>query len=176
MNPTNRLACLLLLALPLVLSACGSPAQDPMGLEAVELLDLLEGTPQHLNPDKYTEVEIGSFRVIQSSSEDSQPLYISFHLIGIVPAGEQTAIVGELALYEQRLRDAVITHIQRMDREQLAEPSLGYVKSETVVVINRLLQRRALRDVVFSDFCLGYEWPPESGGSEKKEKKPSGHH
>ena len=56
--------------------------------------------------------------------------------------------------YAQRMRDAVISAVQRSDLEQLRDPSLGWLKAELLTTINRSLQMRILRDIVFTDFSF----------------------
>jgi flagellar basal body-associated protein FliL len=56
--------------------------------------------------------------------------------------------------YAQRVRDAVISAVQRSDLDQLRDPSLGWLKAELLATINQSLQMRILRDIVFTEFSF----------------------
>ena len=158
----------------LALTSCGTKAIDPAALEARELLDLLDGRNERMALDKYSEVVVGSFRMTLPPQEDEQDLRVSFRLVAIVPESQKLTFEAELPEYEQRIRDAAIELVGRTDPEQLAEPSLSYLKEEMVATINRILQKRMVRDVAFSSFSLGYQWPKEEAAPAKP--KPSGGH
>jgi hypothetical protein len=158
----------------LAFASCGTKAIDPAALEARELLDLLDGRNERVALDKYAEVDIGSFKMTLPPKEDEQDLRVSFHLVAIVPESQKIPFETELPHYEKRIRDAAIELVGRTDPEQLAEPSLSHLKEEMVATINRILQKRLIRDVAFSSFSLGYQWTKEEAAPAKP--KPSGHH
>lgn len=161
----------------LALASCGTQARNPTAMEAVELLDLLDGRNERLDLDEYAEVEIGTFKMTLppgTKGEDKDPLRVKFRLIAIVPEGQKLNFETELPKYDKRIRDAVISLVCRTDHEQLAEPSLSYLKAEVVTTINRILQKRLLRDAAFSSFSLGHQWPKDEEAPPKP--KPSGHH
>jgi Flagellar basal body-associated protein FliL len=158
----------------MALASCGTKGTSPVALEARELLDLLDGRHERLDLDKYIEVDIGSFRMTLPIREDEQPLRVSFRLVAIVPESQKASFEAELPKYDKRIRDAVIGLVARTDHEQLAEPSLEYLKTEMVATINRILQKRLVRDAAFSSFSLGYQWTKEAEAPAKP--KPSGHH
>ena len=159
--------------------SCGTQARNPTAMEAGELLDLLDGRNERLDLDKYAEVEIGTFKMTLPASslpadEEKAPLRVKFRLIAIVPEGQKLNFETELPKYDKRIRDAVISLVGRTDHDQLAEPSLSYLKSEVVTTINRILQKRLLRDAAFSSFSLGHQWPKDEEAPPKP--KPSGGH
>ena len=158
----------------LLLASCGSQGRNPAALDAIELLDLLDGKEQRLDLDKYGEVEVGSFKITLAAREDERALKVKFRLYAVIPESQKASFAIEFPKYEKRIRDAVISLVQRTDQEQLAEPSLNYLKAEIVATINRILQKRVARDAVFSSFSLGYQWPREEEESERP--KPSAHH
>lgn len=158
----------------LACASCGTKAIDPAALEARELLDLLDGRNERVALDKYAEVDIGSFKMTLPPKEDEQDLRVSFRLVAIVPESQKISFEAELPHYEKRIRDAAIELVGRTDPEQLAEPSLSHLKEAMVATINRILQKRLLRDVAFSSFSLGYQWTKEDAAPAKP--KPSGHH
>jgi len=158
----------------LSLASCSSKATNPAALEARELLDLLDGREGRLDLDKYAEVNIGSFRVALPSKEDEPALKVSFKLVAIVPESKKAHFEEELPKYEQRIREAAIALVSRTDSEQLAEPSLDYLKGEMAATLNRILQKRIVRDTAFSSFSLGYQWTREEDAPAKP--KSGGHH
>jgi hypothetical protein len=121
--------------------------------DAHELLDLLEIGGQH-DPSRFVEVEIGTFRVTHRLADDQETMLVKFRLFGIVPESKQEQLHEELPRFEKRIRDAVISLVQKTEAEQLAEPGLRWLKAELVAAINRVVQDRALSDVAFSDFSL----------------------
>ena len=162
----------------LAFASCGTQARNPTAMEAGELLDLLDGRNERLDLDKYAEVEIGTFKMTlpgaSPTEEERTPLRVKFKLIAIVPEGQKVNFEAELPKYEKRIRDAVISLVGRTDQDQLAEPSLSYLKSEVVTTINRILQKRLLRDAAFSSFSLGHQWPKDEEVPPKP--KSGGHH
>jgi hypothetical protein len=143
-------------------------------LDAIELLDLLDGKQQRLDLDKYGEVEVGTFKVTLAARESEEALKVKFRLYAVIPESQKASFGTEFPKYEKRIRDAIISLVQRTDQEQLAEPSLNYLKAEIVATINRILQKRVARDAVFSSYSLGYQWPRDEEAPEKP--APSGHH
>ena len=59
-----------------------------------------------------------------------------------------------LLTHLQRVRDRVMVATSRCEIDQLTDPSLGWLKSELITSINRIIQSPLLRDVVFADFSL----------------------
>lgn len=161
----------------LVFASCGTQVKNPTAMEAAELLDLLDGRNERLDLNEYAEVEIGTFKMTLpkgNQQEENAPLRVKFRLIAIVPEGQKLTFETELPKYDKRIRDAVISLVGRTDHEQLAEPSLRYLKAEVVTTINRILQKRLLRDAAFSSFSLGHQWPKDDEAPAKP--KASGHH
>lgn len=172
--PAWKLGMLALVAVSF--ASCGTKATDPTALEARELLDLLDGRRERLDPEKYGEVDIGSFRMTLPPKDEEQALRVGFRLVAIVPEGQKASFAEELPKYEQRIRDAAIALVGRTDQEQLADPGLEYLKLEMTATINRILQQRLVRDVAFSSFSLGYQWPREEEAPAKPKSGGHGHH
>jgi hypothetical protein len=78
--------------------------------------------------------------------------------------------------FEKRVRDAIISLVQRTETEHLSDPSLTLFKEEVAATVNRVLQERLLVDVAFSDFSTDHEpgipWSMPAG----EVKPPSGGH
>ena len=126
---------------------------SPAAVNARELLDLLEVGSQQ-DPSRFVEVEIGTFKVTHKHGDAKGTMLLKFRLFGIVPETKQEHLGEEMPKFEKRIRDAVISLVQKTDIEQLAEPGLKWLKAELVATINRVVQDRALQDVVFSDFSM----------------------
>lgn len=130
-----------------------SSSSHATAADAAELLELLEvGGSQ--DPSRFSEVEIGTFRVTHKLTDEKTSLVVKFRLVGIVAESKEERLHEELPKYEKRIRDAVISLVQRIEAEQLAEPELKWLKAELVAAINRVVQDRALSGVAFSDFSL----------------------
>lgn len=134
-------------------SGHGSKQAASHNSETAELLDLLEDGG-HQDPSRYVEVEIGTFRVTHKLADEGEPLVVKFRLFGVVSESKQEHLHTELARFDKRIRDAVISLVQKTEAEQLAEPGLKWLKAELVSAINRVVQDRALADIAFSDFSL----------------------
>ncbi|MBC7856081.1 MAG: flagellar basal body-associated FliL family protein, partial [Pirellulaceae bacterium] len=161
----------------LAFASCGgAQATNPAALEANELLDLLDGRKNGLDLETYAEVDIGSFRMTLAPQGEERALRVSFRLVAIVPDSQKASFEAELPRYEKRIRDAAIALVGSTDHEQLAEPSLDYLKGEMVTTINRILQKRLVRDAAFSSFSLGHQWPKEDAPPAKPKPKAGGHH
>lgn len=126
----------------------GNPATD-----ASDLLDLLEAGGQH-DPSRFVEIDLGTFRVTHKLADEQHAVLVKFRLFGIVSENKQEHLHEELPKFDKRIRDAVISLVQKTEAEQLAEPSLKWLKAELVAAINRVVQDRALSDVAFSDFSM----------------------
>lgn len=134
------------------MAGCGSPAAQNTAMAPAELLDLLEEQQRRHDPKHYVELPLGKFRVSHATSDGY--LMASFELFAVLPEDAQEEFTASLPAYEKRIRDSVIGLVQRVETEQLADPGLAYLKSEMVIAINRVLQKRLLKDVAFSTFSL----------------------
>jgi hypothetical protein len=137
------------------LAGCGHGDAQGGDLQTNELLELLEEQEMRHDSHSFAEVDLGKFKVTHAlKGDDGQHLQVRFHLVGILPEQRHAKLTGVLPHYENRMRDAVIHLVQQTDAEQLTDPGLAYFRSEVVAAINRVLQERLLKDVVFSDFSV----------------------
>jgi flagellar basal body-associated protein FliL len=113
----------------------------------------LEVGGQH-DASRFVEMEIGSFRITHRLVAEQHTMMVKFRLFGIVPENKEERLHEELARFDKRIRDAVISLVQKTEVEQLAEPGLKWLKAELVAAINRVVQDRALQGVAFSDFSM----------------------
>jgi hypothetical protein len=81
-------------------------------------------------------------------------LIIRFHLYGVVADGHLEEFSKLLETRGERVRSQVREAVQSSEREQLDDPTLGWLKSELIQSINQSLQAPILRDAVFGDFAL----------------------
>ena len=125
------------------------------------------------------EIDLGRFRVTHAvGNADDLLLLVDFKLVGIVSSQKQPALEAKLPQFSNRLRDTVISLLQRTDTEHLTDPSLAYLRAELIAGINRLLQERLVRDVAFSDFSVhdAHQAPfPTTATSDEAKPKKSGH-
>jgi len=153
-----------------LVAGCSHSSKSAAELDANELLALFQQR-QHAGSKDLIEADLGRFRVTHSLEGDGQ-LHVQFHLIGVIPQERKERLAQVLPPFEKRVRDAVISLVQRTESEHLTDASLAFFKEEVASTINRVLQERLLVDVVFSDFSTdreaGTQW------SATTETKPSG--
>ncbi|WP_425617337.1 flagellar basal body-associated FliL family protein [Anatilimnocola sp. NA78] len=150
-----RFNLLLVLGLFLAgLAGCGSPAPSAAGLDVPELLELLEDEQLKQNPQAFTEVDLGKFKVSRMLPGDEGQLLVRFHLIGIVAETKQEDFQGELPKYETRIRDSILSLVQRAEPEHLADPAMSFIKTEIMATINDKMHNRLLKSVAFSDLSI----------------------
>jgi flagellar basal body-associated protein FliL len=158
-------------------TGCSKPAKTTAELDASELLALLQDR-QKADAHNFVETDLGRFRVTHKQSDSEDPLYVQFHLFGIVPKDREAKLAQLWHKYERRTRDAIISLVQRSEIDQLCDPSLGLLKEEVASAINQVLRQRLVIDVAFSDYSTdreaGMPWsiPP---GAEAKQPKSGGH-
>jgi hypothetical protein len=153
----SALRVALWIGLPIALCAlpgCGAAPQQVAGLDVPELMELLEDEHLKRNPQAFSEVDLGKFKVSRMLPADDGQLLVKFHLIGVVPETKQADFEGELPKYETRVRDAVLSLVQRAEPEHLADPALNYLKSEILKAINDQMHGRLLKSVAFSDLSI----------------------
>jgi hypothetical protein len=158
-------------------TGCSTPAKTAAELDASDLLALLQDR-QKADAHNFIETDLGRFRVTHKQSDAEDPLYVQFHLYGIVPKDRQAKFSQQWPKFERRTRDAVISLVQRCEVDQLCDPSLALLKEEVSSAINQVLHQRLVIDVAFSDYSTdleaGMPWsiPP---GAEAKPPKSGGH-
>jgi hypothetical protein len=155
--PAMMTRCLIVTSLGmLILSACGcgSAPVQVAGMDVPEIMELLEEEQLKKNPHAFAEVDLGKFKVTQMLPKEEGQLIIRFHLIGIVPESKQAEFTDLMPKYETRLRDAILSLVQRAEPEHLSDPGLSYLKSEMLTIINNQMQTRHLKSVVFSDLSI----------------------
>jgi hypothetical protein len=173
MRAISITACWLLAGAACLVAGCGeTKAKSVAELDASELLALIQGE-QPGEARNLVEADLGRFRISHSVT-DGQVL-VQFHLIGLISPQKQTHLAELLPRYDKRLRDAVISLVQRMETDHLLDPSLAFFKTEIVAAVNRVLQEQVLRDVAFSDFSLDQAATPWSAPEGAAKPKEGGH-
>jgi hypothetical protein len=135
-------------------AGCGSAPQQVAGLDVPELMELLEDERLKRNPHAFTEIDLGKFKVSRMLPGDEGQLLVRFHLIGIVPEAKQTAFEEGMPKYETRVRDAILSLVQRAEPEHLADPGMNYLKAEILKSIQDQTHSRILKSVAFSDLSI----------------------
>jgi hypothetical protein len=137
------------------------------------LLALLQDR-QKADAHNYVETDLGRFRVTHKQSDSEDPLYVQFHLFGIVPKDREAKLAQQWQKFERRSRDAVISLVQRCEVDQLCDPGLALLKEEVASAINQVLRQRLVIDVAFSDYSTdreaGMPWSVAPGGAPKESK------
>ncbi len=148
---------LLLAALAAVVAGCGAKeeaAHNPEALEAIALLDLLDKDHKQQDATSFVEVDLGKFRISHALPDIDGTLLVQFNLYGVLTESKKAQIEPNLPAIEKRVRDAVISVVQKAEVEQLGDPGLTYIKAELVTSLNRVMQGRILKGVVFSEFSI----------------------
>ena len=151
-RPFWLLALLACGCLPLA-SCGGSAAKHPAEMGAFELLEMLDRDNPRETAKSFAEIEIGKFQVIRADA-DGEPMMLEFRLFAVTPDAQKEKLTEEFAQYDKRIRDAVIGLIQKTDPDQMAEPSLAYLRGEIVAALNRVMHGKVVREVVFSDYTF----------------------
>ncbi len=133
---------------------CGSAPVQVAGMDVPEIMELLEDEQLKRNPQAFVEVDLGKYKVTQMLPKEEGQLVVRFHLIGIVPESKQSEFTDSMPKYETRLRDSILSLVQRAEPEHLSDPGLSYLKSEMLTVINNQMHTRHLKSVAFSDLSI----------------------
>jgi len=171
----SHLFAALAIALCLLAGCGGKTTKSAAEMDASELLALFQER-QHVDAKNFVEADLGRFRVNHKLPADVGQLFVQFHLFGVLPQERQPRLAELWPKFEKRVRDAIISLMQRTETEHLCDPSLTFLKEEVAATVNRVLQERLLIDVAFSDFSTdreaGMPWsvpagevkPPSGGG------------
>lgn len=149
--------CLLFLGLTVavcLVAGCGSAPVQVAGMDVPEIMELLEDEQLKRNPQAFSEVDLGKFKVTQMLPNEEGQLVIRFHLIGVVPESKQTEFTESMPKYETRLRDSILSLVQRAEPEHLSDPAMSYLKSEMLTIINHQMHTRHLKSVAFSELSI----------------------
>jgi hypothetical protein len=138
----------------LAVTGCGSAPVQVAGMDVPELMELLEDEQMKKNPHAYAEVDLGKFKVTRMLPADEGQLVVRFHLIGVVPEAKQEDFTGGMPKYETRVRDSILSLVQKAEPEHLSDPALSFLKAEMLATINEQMHTRHLKSVVFSDLSI----------------------
>lgn len=99
------------------------------------------------------EVEIGSFSVTNSRATDGSIWHIGFNLYAVVPrAKQQEFIHAANDVHKARVRQAVVQVARSSNLDDLSDPGLNTIKRLLKEVINKVLQKSYITEVVISEF------------------------
>jgi flagellar basal body-associated protein FliL len=138
----------------LSLAGCGSAPVQVAGMDVPELMELLEDEQMKKNPHAYVEIDLGEFKVTRMLPADEGQLVVRFHLIGVVPETKQQDFTESMPKYETRVRDSILSLVQKAEPEHLSDPAMSYLKAEMLTTINEKMHTRHLKSVVFSDLSI----------------------
>lgn len=131
---------------------CSAGNDDDAMLDTESLLARYEQDRRRQDPLHYSEKDLGEFLVTQRHEPDIY--YVRFHLFGVIPDQKLSKFDAAHTSHQERVRSAVLSTVQKSNLHQLTDPTLSWLKAELITQINRNLQARLLRDVVFTDFSL----------------------
>lgn len=159
---------------PAVLIGCASRGKSVTELDASQLLELIQ-EQQPGDERSYGELDLGRFRITHALASEGQVL-VQFHLFALLPPQQQAKLEERLPKYDKRIRDAVISLVQRTETEHLTDASLAFFKTELVGSINEVVQDRLVADVAFSDYSIDPTGTGAAWSTPAAEVKPAGGH
>lgn len=136
------------------IQGCSSHASSGSPIEASELLELLQEDLNRHDPQAFSEVDLGEFRVTRTVADEQGTLVIKFRLYGVLPGDKTKEFEEKTSRYGKRMRDIVLGIVQRSDMNDLTAPRMGVLKSQLTRSINEMIRSRSLRDVVFSELTM----------------------
>ena len=143
----------LLLLLPLVpFAGCGQEVSSDLS-DPQELLARYDHDRRRHDPRQFVEVELGEYFVTRRQP-DNNIYTIRCKLFAVVPRDKQPELEEALTTRRTAMRDAILGTIRSTEFEHLTEPTLSWVKSEMIPIVNRSLKTRVLRDIVFADYSF----------------------
>jgi hypothetical protein len=122
--------------------------------EYEELLTMITSKDKKHDPRHFKEIELGVFKVTHPGIDGETFLIVRFHIFGVLPEQDQLAFDRALEGRQQRMRDAVLSVMQKARVEHLLDPSLDYVKADLIAAVNRVLEASLVRDIAFSNFSI----------------------
>lgn len=159
-------------------TGCSKPSKSAVEFDASELLALLQDRKK-ADARNFVERDFGRFRITHKQSNHDDPLYVQFHLYGILPKEREAKFSQLWPQFEMRARDAIISLVQRSEVDHLCDPSLAMLKEEVSAAINQVLHQRLVIDVAFSDYSTdletGMPWSIPPGAEAKSAPAGGGH-
>lgn len=138
--------------LTVTLAGCGTASSQDQMIDPLNLIeDYDPATPRH-HPTNLSEVDLGEYYITVPIENSFDMLSIRFRVHAVVPKAKLEAITKSVVEKENRVKDQLMTVVQRIDHQELADPSMTWLKAEMIPVLNRELRSEDIRDVVFSDF------------------------
>ncbi len=147
----TTLAALLLSTVIGLSGGCGGSGADTV-MDAGALLERYEKDRRRHDPLHFSEVDLGEFTVSQRDS--AAIFHTRFHLYAVVPDSLVDQFNEALKTHAERVRSKVRESTQRCDVDKIDDPSLGWLKSDLITSINRIVRAPMVRDVVFAEFTF----------------------
>ncbi len=140
------------LAVAVLATGCGGGAAT--NFDEAALLDEYNVQGRRHDPVEFVEVDMGDFFITRRLPDTKDMLYVSCHLYAVTPQEESGFVEFTLMERKTRMRDTVMSVVQKAEIDALTEPSLTWIKSEMIPEVNRTLRTRSVRDIVFSTYSL----------------------
>ncbi len=151
------LLVLLSLALGILLSSllgCGGKSSEAQQIEDPgKLLENYDRSRRRHDPIRFEEVDLGEFFTTKFIAGKGS-YAVSFHLYAVVDRKHRSELIAAKQKREKRMRDAIFTTLAKTELDYFREPTLAWIRSELMTAINRSLQTRVVRDLVFGEFSF----------------------
>jgi flagellar basal body-associated protein FliL len=125
--------------------------------ELAELLKLIESKDKKHDPEKFTELELGKFKLTRGNETSNRLINVAFHLYAIIDESHLEEVSLKLPGREQRLRDIILSTMHEATEDELNEASMPILKQRLVIEINRVLEVVEIRDIAFSEFSTRFQ-------------------
>ena len=136
------------------LVGCSGETTEAQQIEdPAKLLESYDNSRRRHDPIRFEEVDLGEFfttRYVPGKGTYA----VSFHLYAVVDRQHREELTKAKTKREKRMRDAIFTTLAKTELEYFREPTLAWIRSELMTAINRSLQTRVVRDVVFGEFSF----------------------
>jgi flagellar FliL protein len=102
------------------------------------------------------EFDLGEYRITSFQPMSSTTVRIDFHLYGMVLAGpkNEEELETQFKAKERRLRDLIFVVVRGAELSDLTDAGLGLLKRRILETTNKVLGKRLVHSVVFSDFSF----------------------
>jgi flagellar basal body-associated protein FliL len=132
--------------------ACGSGSGKLDPSDPEQVLDQFKQEARKHHPKNFAEVDLGEFAVVHR--RDKHVLFIRCQLFAVMPKGDQSEFSKSLNSHKLRMKEAVVQTFRASDRVKINDPNLKQLRDDLVVAINKAMNTRVLRNIVFTSFSV----------------------
>lgn len=135
-------------------AGCGEPLQEEKPIHYVDELGNILRIEEPEGEATIKEIDLGQFTITITRSESDAVLDVEIHLFGVVKTEHVEEFEEILEKKRFRLRHAVTLAIRNMERDDLSDPDLTYVKTELTRKINEVFVEPTIQRVGFFKFSF----------------------